>query len=158
MPDEMTFTIGALAHATGATPQIIRHYEAIGLLPPAARSAGNQRRYGIRHRERLAFIRHARELGFGLEAIRELLHMADHPEQSCEAADRLARRRLEEVESRLVRLQALKAELERMIEECRGGRVAECRVIESLADHRHCLSDAHLTEPDPTSPPRSATG
>jgi len=129
------FTIGLLARETGCKVQTIRYYEQIGLMPQPIRTVGNQRRYGPSHVARLAFIRHGRELGFPLDAIRVFLNLADDPERSCEAADRIARGQLQAVESRIVRLQALKLELERMIEQCRGGRIAECRVIEVLADH-----------------------
>ena len=66
-------TIGNLGKATGVKVPTIRYYEQIGLLPPPIRSDGNQRLYDDRARERLAFVRHARDLGFPLEAIRELL-------------------------------------------------------------------------------------
>ena len=134
-------TIGQLAAQTGCKVQTIRYYEQIALMPEAARTAGNQRRYGRLHLERLAFIRHSRELGFPLDAIRELLSLADDPERSCEAADRVARRQLEQVKSRILRLEALKAELERMIVQCRGGRIANCRVIEALASHASCEAE-----------------
>src|SRR5690606_16708953 len=81
------FTIGDLAQQTGCKVQTIRYYEEIGLMPEPARTAGNQRRYSQKHGDRLAFIRHSRELGFPLDAIRELLSLADHPEQSCGSAD-----------------------------------------------------------------------
>ena len=100
--------IGELASATGCKVQTIRYYEEIGLMPEPKRTAGNQRRYGRPHVDRLAFIRHSRELGFSLEAIRELLSMSDRPEQPCDAVDRLARRQLEQVERRLARLTMLK--------------------------------------------------
>ncbi len=141
--EERFLGIGELARRTGTKVQTIRYYEEIGLLPPPPRTAGNQRRYGRDHQQRLAFVRHARELGFSLEAIRTLLDLVDRPDQPCEKADAVARARLAEVESRLQRLQALKEELERMICECRGGRVAQCRVIEVLADHGHCLYADH---------------
>ena len=103
-------------------------------MPEPKRTAGNQRRYGRRHVDRLAFIRHSRELGFSLEAICELLSLSDHPEQPCDAVDRLARRQLEQVERRLARLTMLKSELERMLEQCVGGKVRDCRVIEALSE------------------------
>lgn len=127
-------TIGELASRTGTKVQTIRYYEQIDLLPAPERSAGNQRRYTSGHLDRLAFIRHARELGFSLGAIRELLGLADRPEQPCDAVDRLARVHLEQVERRIVRLTMLKAELERMIAQCAGGRVRDCRVIEVLSE------------------------
>lgn len=112
----------------------VQHVEGEPVLA-ADHTAGNQRRYGRLHLDRLAFIRHSRELGFPLDAIRELLSLTDNPERSCEAADRIARRQLEQVKTRILRLKALKAELERMIVQCRGGRIANCRVIEALASH-----------------------
>jgi DNA-binding transcriptional MerR regulator len=89
------------------------------------------------------FIRHSRELGFPLPAIRELLRLADHPEQTCTVADRIAREQLEQVERRIGRLVALREELNRMIAQCAGGQVADCRVIEVLADHHQCLHSDH---------------
>jgi DNA-binding transcriptional MerR regulator len=138
------YSIGDLARETGCKVQTIRYYEQIGLMPEPGRTSGNQRRYDRVHVERLAFVRHARELGFPLEAIRELLGLADDPDRSCEAADRIARRQLEHVESRISRLRTLEAELKRMIRQCRGGRVADCRVIEALASTRLSAVEQHL--------------
>lgn len=133
--------IGALARRTGTKVQTIRYYEQIGLLEPSARTEGNQRRYRRREADRLAFIRHARELGFPLDTIRDLLDLTGSPGRSCAAVDTLAARHLAGVRSRLTRLQALERELERMLGECAHQRIADCRVIEVLADHRHCLGD-----------------
>jgi Cu(I)-responsive transcriptional regulator len=143
-PDD--FSIGELARRTGCKVQTIRYYEQAGLMPKPRRTRGAQRRYRRRDLERLGFIRHARELGFGLDAIRDLLTLADEPERSCEEADAIARAHLASIESRIARLQALKQEMERMIIECRGGRVADCHVIEVLAahQHEHCIADDHL--------------
>lgn len=140
--------IGQLARASGCKVQTIRYYEQIGLLPEPRRTAGNQRLYRQADLERLQFIRHGRELGFSLDAIRELLALAEHPRQPCEAADRIAREHLREVESRLNRLQSLKSELERMVRECAGHEVSQCRVIEVLADHSRCLHEHHATARD----------
>ena len=136
-------TIGDLARETGCKVQTIRYYEQIGLIPEADRSAGNHRLYNPADRDRLAFVRHARELGFSLDAIRELLALADHPAQPCEGADAIARAQLEQVEARIARLDSLKRELRRMIEQCEGGNIAHCRVIEVLADHNKCLDEGH---------------
>jgi DNA-binding transcriptional MerR regulator len=134
-------TIGRLAQATGCKVPTIRYYEQIALLPAPLRSAGNQRLYGPEHVARLAFIRHGRDLGFSQAAIRELLELASHPEQPCEAVTRVALAHLDDVKRRISRLAALRAELERMIDQCRGDRVADCRIIETLADqaHRHFI-------------------
>ncbi|MCB4825513.1 helix-turn-helix domain-containing protein [Roseicella sp. GB24] len=138
--------IGQLARETGCKVQTVRWYEEVGLLPSPARTEGGHRLYGRAHRERLAFIRHAREFGFGLEAIRKLLDLAAHPERPCGDAHALAVSQLAEVEAKLRRLADLRDELARLVETgCRDGIAAECRVLETLADHDHghCLSAAH---------------
>ena len=137
--------IGELARRTGCKVQTIRYYEQIGLMPEAARTLGNQRIYGPAHSDRLAFIRHSRELGFPLDAIRQLLTLADDPAQPCATADRIAQEQLVAVQARIARLEALKVELERMVEQCRHGTIGHCRVIEVLADHSHahCLHADH---------------
>lgn len=134
-------TIGSLAKKTGTKVQTIRYYEQIGLMPEPGRTEGGQRRYGDDELDRLAFIRHARQLGFSLEAIRELLDLSDHPNRPCLEADAIARRQLKQVEQRLARLEALRTELKRMVHECSGGQTADCRVLEVLRDHSECLTD-----------------
>ena len=133
--------IGKLSEATGVKIPTIRYYEQIGLLPEPGRSAGNQRLYGRPAQERLAFIRHARDLGFPLEAIRELLGLSDDPARPCAAADAIARRHLRAVNARIARLAALRTELERMVEHCASGTIADCRVIEVLGNHALCAED-----------------
>jgi DNA-binding transcriptional MerR regulator len=106
-------------------------------MPEPTRSEGGQRRYSKAHADRLAFIRHARELGFEVDAIRTLLSLQDDPDQSCARADEIAKARLGEVKARIASLNALRRELEKMVEECACGRIGECRVIETLADRTH---------------------
>lgn len=134
-------TIGSLAQKTGTKVQTIRYYEQIGMMPEPGRTAGGQRRYGDPELDRLAFIRHARQLGFSLEAIRELLDLSDQPDRPCHEADAIARRQLKQVEQRLARLEALRTELKRMVHDCSGGQTADCRVLEVLRDHSECLTD-----------------
>ena len=134
--------IGDLAAATATKVETIRYYERIGLLPTPGRTSGNYRVYGRRHQERLSFIRHARELGFPIEAVRDLLQLADDPERPCDDADRIARTHLAMSSAVSNGLQPFRAELERMLARCDGGRIADCRVIEVLADHSH--RDARL--------------
>lgn len=140
------YAIGELAERADCTVQIIRHYEKIGLLPEARRTEGNRRIYNESQASRLVFIRHCRELGFSLDDIRQLLSFSDEPEQSCEAVDALARAHLSNVQERLLRLRSMEKELKRMVHECSGGTVSECRIIEVLADHSRCLSKAHSKE------------
>jgi len=136
-------TIGDAARQSGVKVPTIRYYESIGLLAAPNRSEGNQRAYEPEDVRRLAFIRHARELGFEVDAIRTLLTLQDDPHQSCASADAIAKARLAEVEQRIRSLTALKAELEVMVEGCGHGRVDQCRVIEILADHGQCTHHHH---------------
>lgn len=131
-------TIGEAARQSGVKVTTIRFYEERGLLKAPPRSEGNQRLFSDREVARLRFIRHARDLGFDMAAIGELLELAAHPEAPCVDADRLARARLDEVRRRIAALRALEGELERMIANCAGGTAGQCSVIESLADHGHC--------------------
>lgn len=147
-------TIGTLARQTGVKVPTIRYYEAIGLLPEPERTASNRRLYGQRERDRLAFIRHARDLGFEIDAIRTLLQLAAHPDQPCAAADSIARRHLTDIEARIARLVALRDEIARMVEHHHHGTVGVCRVIEVLADHALCQHEHRpgeaLDRPTPT--------
>lgn len=140
-----TLSIGDLSRRTGVNIRTIRYYESVGLLPEPPRTAGNQRIYDETHRRRLAFIRHARDMGFSMEAIQDLLRLAEAgPHAPCADADAIARQQLLAVTSRIARLQSLQAELERMLEhDCHT--LGHCRVMEVLADesHAHCLDPQH---------------
>lgn len=135
--------IGALAQATGVKVPTIRYYEEVGLLPAPDRTESNRRTYGPSAVRRLSFIRHARELGFEVDAIRQLLALADDPHRPCHEADGIARAHLTDIDSKIRRLTALRAEVRRMVDQCAHGEIKDCRVIEVLADHDQCLSDQH---------------
>lgn len=127
------FTIGDLAKATSTKVETIRYYERIGLLPVPMRTAGNYRSYSNAHFGRLSFIRRARDLGFSIEQVRELLGLSDQRDRSCEAVDAIAREHLAEVERKIADLQALRRELSTIIDQCGCGTIAECRIIEALS-------------------------
>ena len=135
------FPIGELSRRSGVKAATIRYYEGVGLMPAPARSEGQQRRYTNAEAARLNFIRHARELGFEVDAIRELLTLSAQPERPCAEVDAIARRHMAEVERRIGQLVALRAELQRMLAACGHGLVGACRVIETLADHALCGGD-----------------
>ena len=112
-------------------------------MPEPARTGGGQRRYTTTHETRLKFLRHARDLGFSLDDIRELLSLTGKPDMPCEEADGIASRHLADVEARIAALEELRDELKSMVHECRGGHIADCRVIEVLSDHRKCQHADH---------------
>ena len=127
------FSIGEAARRSGVKIPTIRYYEQIGLLPEPVRSDGNRRLYDEATVRRLFFILHARELGFGMEAIRTMLDLQDDPGRSCARVDEIATDRIAEIDQRIASLTALKAELATMLDECRHGRIGQCRVIETIS-------------------------
>ena len=133
------FSIGELSKRTKVKVPTIRYYEEMGLLPKAERTSGNQRRYNKAGLQRLSFIRHARDLGFSIEAISSLIDLQDHPDRSCEAATDIATFQLEEVRAKIKRLRTLEKELSRISKGCDGEGLSEdCYVLASLADHNLC--------------------
>jgi DNA-binding transcriptional MerR regulator len=118
--------ISVASEHSGVKAPTIRYYEQIGLLPKPVRTNSNRRRYEPADLRRLIFIRHAREMGFEIDAIRALLTIQDDPDQSCEAVDAIARARLGEVERRIESLLKLNAELEGMLVDCGSFQRAGC--------------------------------
>lgn len=134
------FSIGQISKQTACKIPTIRFYEQEGLLQPSFRTEGNQRRYQIEHLTRLRFILHSRELGFSLDDIRELIHLSNK-ETNNHDADEIAARQLKDVERKIIRLNALKAELVTILKDCREGGGITCRVIDVLSDHSLCSSE-----------------
>jgi DNA-binding transcriptional MerR regulator len=133
MPEMLVgWSIGDVSRWTSVKIPTIRYYEQVGLLPAPSRSEGNRRCYSEAAIRRLTFIRHARTLGFEIVTIRELLELQDEPDRPCDEIDALAREHLATIEEKIARLSALRREMKRMLKSCGGGRVAECRVVESI--------------------------
>ncbi|MEN5170983.1 helix-turn-helix domain-containing protein [Brevundimonas pondensis] len=129
----MTLSIGELGRRAGAKVETIRYYERIGLLPAPARTEGNYRAYGEAELNRLSFIRRARDLGFSIEQVRDLLALSDRRDQSCATVDELTRAHLAEVERKIADLEALRRELSALLSQCRQGTISTCLIIEALA-------------------------
>ncbi len=125
--------IGELAKATGTKAETIRYYEREGILPAADRTDSNHRDYSPDHLAALTFVRRARELGFSMAQVRELLALSDHEDKPCQDVDQLVRDQLEEVERKIEDLQSLQSELGLMLKSCRSDKIGECRIVESLA-------------------------
>ena len=132
------FTIGDAAKASGVKVPTIRYYEQMGLIREAGRSEGNQRRYEKTDLERLAFIRHARDIGLNIDAIRELIALSQHRQMPCEGADRIAAEHLAHVREKIASLKKLEHELERIVSHCHGHSIEDCYVIRALSDHGMC--------------------
>ena len=133
------FSIGELSKRTKVKVPTIRYYEEMGLLAAPERTMGNQRRYDAAGLERLSFIRHARDLGFSIEAISSLIELQEHPDRSCHAATEIAGAQLADVRGKIGKLRSLEKELARILKGCNGHGVSgSCYVLASLADHGLC--------------------
>lgn len=128
--------IGEASAASGVSAKMIRHYERIGLLPEAQRSAAGYRRYDERDVHTLRFVRHARDLGFPLERIRDLIGLWHDRERPSRQVKALAREHLAAVDAKLAELQAVKATLERLVQCCHGDERPDCPILDSLAGER----------------------
>jgi DNA-binding transcriptional MerR regulator len=126
-------TIGELGKLTETKIETVRYYERIGLLPVPARTSGNYRVYSKDQVGRLSFVRRARDLGFTIDEVRELLSLSDQKDRSCEAVDAIARQHLADVDRKIADLTALRRELDSIIGQCGCGTIAECRIIEALS-------------------------
>ena len=138
------YSIGQLSEMTGVKIPTIRFYEEKQLISPIYRSEGNQRRYSREEAEKLSFIKHARDLGLGLGAIKKLIALNNHPEENCQDANEIAENHLNLVKEKIKKLKKLESELKRIATGCRSGtKIRECYVIRSLSDHHLCENKTH---------------
>ena len=128
------YSIGDISKRTGVKVPTIRYYEQLGLITAPLRSTGNQRRYSAEDARRLGFIKHARDLGLPLDAVRELLRLSEHPSDPCTDADRIATAHLEVIRGKIASLQRLEKELERIAGSCNAKQLRDCYVLQSLSD------------------------
>ena len=125
-------TIGALSDRTGVNIETIRYYERVGLLPAPPRSAGRHRLYEDSHRQRLVFIRRARELGFSIDQVRALLGLVGKHGLACDEVKVLADEHIAEVRRKIKDLKRLERVLSDLAARCRPNRVPECPILEAL--------------------------
>lgn len=129
------FSIGELGQFTGCQVVTIRYYEKIGILPEPSRSAGGHRIYGTAHRDRLAFIRKARDLGFTLDTVRSLLSLSERPDgEPCADVDQIATHHLADVRHKIASLKSLETTLVRLLGVCSHTTVEECSILDALRE------------------------
>jgi MerR family mercuric resistance operon transcriptional regulator len=132
MPSRQTMTIGRLAAQAGVNLETVRYYERVGLMPAPDRTSGGHRDYRPDHRARLAFIRRARELGFGLSDVRALIGLAEPGQNTCAEVKAIASGHLSTVRAKLADLARLEAVLDSAVRQCGAGDIPVCAVIEVL--------------------------
>ena len=130
-----SLTIGKVARLAGVGVETIRFYEREGLIEEPPRWPSGYRRYPEETVARIRFIRRAKELGFSLKEIKELLELRLDPEATCGDIRRRAYKKISDIEKRIAMLQKMKAALETLTAACRGGGpINECPILEALED------------------------
>jgi MerR family copper efflux transcriptional regulator len=125
--------IGQAAKASGVSAKMIRHYESIGLIPPASRTDAGYRLYGTRDIHTLQFVRHARDLGFSLAQVGELVGLWQDRARPSRHVKALAEAHIRELEQKAQELLAMKATLEKLVHCCHGDDRPDCPILENLA-------------------------
>lgn len=132
--------IGEASALTGVSAKMIRHYEAIGLIPQANRTFANYRLYSDADLHRLRFIRRARNLGFSIKQIETLLGLWSDPGRSSAEVRQLARTHIAELDARIREMQAMQRSLEALAHDCHGDERPECPILDDLAGGRRFIS------------------
>ena len=142
---QTSIQIGELSRRTGCNVETVRYYERIGLLPRPARSGGRFRRYGSPDVARLKFIRRARQLGFALGEVRQLLRLAaGEGADVCAETHSLATVHVAEIRAKIADLQAMERVLAEAIRACETGGRPACPLLEVLAADADRSSPAKL--------------
>lgn len=123
---------GELATTAGCKIETIRYYEDIALLHPPERTAAGHRLYSGADRARLGFILRGRDLGFSIVELRSLLSLVDSHDYSCGEVLELTRDHLMSVRQKIADLKRLERTLASVSDQCKGGDVPECPVIDAL--------------------------
>lgn len=127
--------IGATAQATGVSAKMIRHYEQIGLITKAPRSAGGYRTYSAKEVHTLRFIRQARKLGFSTQQISELLSLWHDKSRPSRKVKTLALAHIADLDARIRELNAMKDALAVLASHCHGDERTECPILDGLSRH-----------------------
>lgn len=125
--------IGAASDASGVSPRMIRHYEKIGLIPAPLRRDSGYRDYSPADVHRLRFIANARDLGFPIEDIRDLLELWSNSRRTSAEVKGLAIARAEELGRKAEALQAMRRTLLELAERCHGDDRPDCPIIERIS-------------------------
>lgn len=125
--------IGEVARASGVSAKMIRHYESIGLIRASTRTEAGYRQYQERDAHLLRFVRRARDLGFSLEQISQLLSLWDDPERASIDVKRLAEAHIAELDARIAALTDMRSSLVTLAKACRGDHRPDCPILHALA-------------------------
>ena len=131
--NSLSLNIGDTAVTSGVSAKMIRHYEEIGLIPKAKRTASGYRMYSEADIHVLRFIKHARKLGFSIKQIAQLLSLWRDHRRSSSKVKNLAVEHIKELEEKILEMHAMKATLEDLVAHCHGDNRPECPILDELA-------------------------
>lgn len=126
-------TIGQVARQADVGVETVRFYERRGLLEEPPRKPSGYRQYGAEVVDRIRFIKRAKELGFTLNEINELLQLRLDPQGNCDEVRRRAEQKIVDIESKLKQLRAMKRAVSKLVRACASDRQPDsCPILESL--------------------------
>lgn len=125
--------IGDAARLSGVSAKMVRHYESLGLLPRVARTDSGYRQYSENEVHTLRFIRRARDLGFSMEEIGELVSLWQNRRRASASVRRIAQKHADELAQRIAAMQEMQRTLQHLIHCCHGDERPECPILEDLA-------------------------
>jgi Cu(I)-responsive transcriptional regulator len=132
--DQGLLNIGEAAARSGVSAKMIRHYESIGLIRPADRTFSNYRLYTTADVHALQFVRRARDLGFSIPEIKELLGLWHDRARKSADVRRIATAHIRELDARIAELQAMRRTLDRLAASCHGDERPDCPILDDLAE------------------------
>jgi Cu(I)-responsive transcriptional regulator len=128
------FNIGQAAARSGVSAKMVRHYESLGLMPKVHRTESGYRQYTENDVHTLRFIRRARDLGFSMAEIAELLKLWQNKRRASADVKRIALAHAADLRRRIEEMEAMKRTLERLAECCHGDHRPDCPILDELAE------------------------
>ncbi len=126
--------IGEAAKLSGVSAKMVRHYESLGLLPAVSRTDSGYRQYGEREVHTLRFIRRARDLGFSMHEIAELLKLWQNQRRSSANVKKIAQQHLAQLDAKMAEMAAMRKTLQHLVHCCSGDDRPDCPILEELAE------------------------
>ena len=125
--------IGEAARRAGVSARMVRHYESLGLLPPVGRTDSGYRQYTEAEVHALRFIRRARDLGFAMHEITELLGLWQDKQRASSQVKRIAQTHIDDLATRIAAMQAMQRSLQSLVQCCHGDQRPDCPILDDLA-------------------------
>ena len=127
------YNIGQAASQSGVSAKMVRHYEALGLLPAVHRTDAGYRQYGDKQIHTLRFIRRARDLGFSMAEIAELLKLWQNQDRASADVKRIAQAHVADLARRIAEMEAMRQTLAQLADCCQGNARPDCPILRGLA-------------------------